>query len=275
MNFKGDIMKEALIKMGAIPSKHTKTVHFKRAHNSLPRTSKGHVWTSHGHTWDFIQVRYEKVTAADIRLLLKLLNYDSLPARHPLRRALARMIVHDQLSINEFYDIVRAKRVSIKKKATHKVPLSQSKWAPIDEDEINRILYENRQKRKLSEEEKQKKYFIQACRRMKVSIPENIDDVVVRAFCALDQLDLGDPSHPGWVRPRRGNYRYCLLNDETKEVVQRYINEYYAEYHRKIQGLFISGRRFGGIDCPVLIIIDGCRYDSSALEEELMPSLII
>lgn len=101
-------MKEALFKMGGEVSRNNEDViNIFRDCGTLPEKKGGNVWVFKGHTYDFICIRYKALTLSDIKRLLELLGFESLPSRHPLRRILARMIINDKIEVKEFYQIVR------------------------------------------------------------------------------------------------------------------------------------------------------------------------
>ena len=128
-------MKNALLKMGG--SEGCNTIYFKRDYGTLSRKKEcGNVWVS-GDYYDFIHVRVNKISPKDIKVLLKLLGIKSLPARHPLRRVLVRMMIKGQLSVEEFYELVKAQKKTMKPKVeiqkTQKVmerPKGMPNWVP-------------------------------------------------------------------------------------------------------------------------------------------------
>lgn len=104
-------MEKALLKMGGEVSRNNEDViNIFRDQGSLPEKKGGNVWVFKGHTYDFICIRYKALKHSDIKRLLELLGFESLPSRHPLRRILARMIINDKIEVKEFYQIVRGQK---------------------------------------------------------------------------------------------------------------------------------------------------------------------
>ena len=126
-------MKKALIKMGGEVSRNNEDIiNIFRDQGSLPEKKGGNVWVFKGHTYDFICIRYKALKHYDIKRLLELLGLESLPSRHPLRRILARMIIHDKIEVKEFYQIVRDQKSKPQPKMSkpQAKPKGMPSWIP-------------------------------------------------------------------------------------------------------------------------------------------------
>lgn len=133
-------MRQILLKMGGEVSRNNENViNIFRDQGSLPEKKGGNVWVFKGHTYDFICIRYKALKHYDIKRLLELLEIESLPAKHPLRRVLVRMMINDKIEIKEFYQIIRNQRSKAsepKLRASKSKPKQQTKpwgmpdWVP-------------------------------------------------------------------------------------------------------------------------------------------------
>lgn len=122
-------MKEILIKMGGeVSDNNENIINILKDQGTLPEKRGGNVWVFKGHTYDFICIRYKALKCSDIKSLLKLLKIESLPARNPLRRLLVRMMIKDQLTIEEFYELAKAQKKT--KVETHKKVMKRPKGMP-------------------------------------------------------------------------------------------------------------------------------------------------
>lgn len=248
-------MKEALLKMGGKIGSNT--IYFQRPHGSLPRNKRsGNVWIS-GDWYDFVHIRCKNISYKDIKVLLKLLGINSLSAKHPLRRVLVRMMIHDQITIKEFYELVRAQKV---------VQQVSNQWASVDEDEVNMILHEIKVKESEFERDQTKRrvWLKQAYRRMRVPVPDWIDDVIIKDYTSFDQI----PNLGLWFRTKSNRGRFLLLDQRLYDIADNYISNLGF-----IIGFFTRSRRNVTNDGGALYIMDNCQYNTNELVnvlEELM-----
>lgn len=244
-------MKDVLIKMGGVVG--TRTIYFKKPFGSLPReqNKKSNVWVS-GDYYDFIHVIPHNLNGNDVKKLMSLLGIDSLPARHPLRRVLARMIIRDQITVKEFYEIIRpSKKPVIKKEIKVK-----NEWAPVDEDEINMLLHEIKTKESdFEKDQTQRRIWLkQAYHRMRVPVPNWIDDVIIHDYTSFDQI----PNLGLWFRTKSNRGRYLLLDSRLFEIASNYISNLGF-----VVGFFTKQRRSVNNDGGALYIMDNCRYENT------------
>ena len=251
-------MKKALLKMGGEVSRNNENViNILRDCGTLPEKKGGNVWVFKGHTYDFICIRYKALTLSDIKRLLELLNFESLPSRHPLRRILVRMMIQDKISIEEFYEVVRAQKV---------FQQVSNQWASVDEDEVNMILHEIKVKESEFERDQTKRrvWLKQAYRRMRVPVPDWIDDVIIKDYTSFDQI----PNLGLWFRTKSNRGRFLLLDQRLYEIADNYISNLGF-----IIGFFTRSRRNVTNNGGALYIMDNCQYNTSELVnvlEELM-----
>ena len=130
-------MESILVKMGGKIG--SSTIYFKLPLGSVQRKDEtgkvkrtGKVWTS-GDAYDFVHVVPRGLRKKDIMVLMDLLGIKSLPARHPLRRELVRMMIRDNIEVNEFYTIIRNQSVSTpkaqpKKESKKQIPKGMPSW---------------------------------------------------------------------------------------------------------------------------------------------------
>ena len=130
-------MKSILIKMGGKIG--SSTIYFQFPLGTVQRRDEtgkvkrtGKVWTS-GDVYDFIHVVPRGLRKKDIMVLIDLLSIKSLPARHPLRRELVRMMIRDDIKVDEFYTIIRNQSVSApkaqpKKESKKQLPKGMPSW---------------------------------------------------------------------------------------------------------------------------------------------------
>lgn len=244
-------MKKALIKMGGEVSRNNENViNILRDCGTLPEKKGGNVWVFKGHTYDFICIRYKALTLSDIKRLLELLGFESLPSRHPLRMILVRMMVKDKLSIEEFYEIVHINKVVKKPRP------NVNKWAPIDEDEIDMLLHEIKVKQSdFDKDQTQRRVWLkQAYRRMRVPMPNWIDDVIIHDYTSFDQI----PNLGLWFRTKSNRGRYLLLDSRLFEIASNYISDLGF-----VVGFFVKQRRSVDNNGGALYIMDNCRYENT------------
>lgn len=130
-------MESILVKMGGKIG--SSTIYFQLPLGSVQRKDEtgkvkrtGKVWTS-GDVYDFVHVIPRGLRKKDIMVLMDLLSIKSLPARHPLRRELVRMMIRDDIEVDEFYTIIRNQSVSTpkaqpKKESKKQFPKGMPSW---------------------------------------------------------------------------------------------------------------------------------------------------
>ena len=156
-------MKKALIKMGG--KEGSSTIYFKLPHGTVQRVKRtGKVWTS-GDIHDFVHIIPRGLKKKDIMVLMDLLSIKSLPAKHPLRRELVRMMIRDNIEVDEFYKIIRNQsnskpQTQPKKESKTKLP-NMPAWIPTKKRNGFSIALESRfiynEAKKLEKEAKRKR----------------------------------------------------------------------------------------------------------------------
>lgn len=204
------------------------------------------VWVKSGKAYDFIFIRVQDLKGDEIKTLIKILKLNGLPARNPLRRALVRAMIRDEITMDDFNSLIKKPVKKVKKvKPVNKVPIS-------DEELCDQIMAQvNGLSEKEIEQRTRRGWLRKSYKRMNASIPSWINKVTIGDYTSFDQFDPEDKNHPGYYRTKNGRGRYRFLSEKEFKRIQEFLKQ-----KRFIKGIFVKTRRTGNVIRPVLYVMD-------------------
>ena len=223
-------------------------LNIKRDKNSLStmRIPKHrNVWVKSGKAYDFIFIRVQDLKGDEIKTLIKILKLNGLPARNPLRRALVRAMIRDEITIDDFNSLIKATPVKKIKKVKPVNKISDEELCDQIMAQVNGLSSEE------IEQRKRRGWLRKSYKRMNASIPSWINKVTIGDYTSFDQFDPEDKDHPGYYRTKNGRGRYRFLSEKEFKMIQEFL-----EQKRFIKGIFVKTRRTGNVIRPVLYVMD-------------------
>lgn len=241
-------MKEYLIKHHDARIGKNGVLNIKKDKNSLStmRIPKHrNVWVKSGKVYDFVFIRVQDLKGDEIRTLIKILKLNGLPARNPLRRALVRALIRDEITMDDFNSSIKAKPVKKVKKVKPVNKISDEEICDQIMAQVNRLSSEE------IEQRKRRGWLRKSYRRMNASIPSWINKVTIGDYTSFDQFDPEDKNYPGYYRTKNGRGRYRFLSEKEFETIQKFLKQ-----KGFIKGIFVKTRRTGNVIRPVLYVMD-------------------
>ena len=241
-------MKEYLIKHHDARIGKNGVLNIKRDKNSLStmRIPKHrNVWIKSGKAYDFIFIRVQDLKGDEIRTLIKILNLNGLPARNPLRRALVRAMIRDEITMDDFNSLIKSKPVKKIKKVKPVNKISDEELCDQIMAQVNGLSSEE------IEQRKRRGWLRKSYRRMNASFPSWINKVTIGDYTSFDQFDPEDKDHPGYYRTKNNRGRYRFLSEKEFKIIQDFL-----EQKGFIKGIFVKTRRTGNVIRPVLYVMD-------------------
>ena len=241
-------MKEYLIKHHDARIGKNGVLNIKKDKNSLStmRIPKHrNVWVKSGKAYDFVFIRVQDLKGDEIRTLIKILKLNGLPARNPLRRALVRALIRDEITMDDFNSSIKAKPVKKVKKVKPVNKISDEEICDQIMAQVNGLSSEE------IEQRKRRGWLRKSYRRMNASIPSWINKVTIGDYTSFDQFDPEDEDHPGYYRTKNNRGRYRFLSEKEFKIIQNFL-----EQKGFIKGIFVKTRRTGNVIRPVLYVMD-------------------
>ena len=223
-------------------------LNIKRNKNSLSTMKipkHRNVWVKSGKAYDFIFIRVQDLKGDEIRTLIKILKLNGLPARNPLRRALVRAMIRNEITIDDFNSLIKAKPVKKIKKVKPVNKIS-------DEELCDQIMAQvNGLSPKEIEQRTRRGWLRKSYKRMNAPIPSWINKVTIGDYTSFDQFDPEDKERPGYYRTKNNRGRYRFLSEKEFKIIQDFLKQ-----KRFIKGIFVKTRRTGNVIRPVLYVMD-------------------